>query len=69
MSATDIGCIGKMRFSSERAAKRAKRRPYFVAAGLHAYFCKNCGTWHIGNTIRGPRRAPYKRERVRAEME
>jgi ribosomal protein L32 len=57
-------CGGKVRLASRRAAKRAGRS----GSRLHAYFCKNCGGWHVGNTVAGPRRAPYKRERARVSV-
>jgi hypothetical protein len=57
-------CGGKVRLASRRAAKRARQRAGRSGSRLHAYFCKHCGGWHVGNTVAGPRRAPYRRERV-----
>lgn len=57
-------CAGKVRIPSRRAAKRARQRVGRSGSRLHAYFCVACRGWHIGNSVNGPRRAPYKRERV-----
>jgi hypothetical protein len=69
MPANAYACRGKVRIPSRRGAKRARQRVGRSGSRMHAYFCKNCGGWHVGNTVGGPRRPPYKRERARVELE
>jgi hypothetical protein len=57
-------CGGKVRLASRRAAKRARQRAGHSGSRLHAFYCTQCYGWHLGNTVAGPRRAPYKRARV-----
>lgn len=58
-------CIGKMRYTSERQAKRAKRGHTFR---LTTYCCHYCGGWHNGNDDgsepRDKWRARDRRERI-----
>ena len=56
-------CRGKVRLASRALARRAKQRAGGSGLRLHAYFCRACHGYHLGNTIGGPRHTPYKRER------
>lgn len=51
------GCVGKLQYQTEKEARRAaeraaKRDPVRKRNG--AYFCKQCGGWHLGRSVQGP---------------
>lgn len=49
------GCPTGKRLLTKRAAHaQAKAFRLRWAARMHAYRCKRCGAWHVGNTIRKP---------------
>jgi hypothetical protein len=69
MAANAWSCGGKVRLASRRAAKRARQRAGHSGSRLHAFYCTQCYGWHLGNTVAGPRRAPYRRAQVRVSVE
>ena len=59
----EYGCSGKVRFASHAlAATAARRTPHGRNVPRVPYHCRFCNGYHVGTTIRRPRKPEVERE-------
>lgn len=60
MDVRECACVGKVRYLTRKAAKRASKTVAELhrIKGLHPYRCEFCALWHLGHALG---QATYKR--------